>query len=147
VLRDQRFMTGEVPLDTPAQVRAAWQAFAELHGFVDETGLRVPGSPLIEDELELVAHVSDSRWVADCPCGGGIAAWPLHRKGCCLDCGHVFAIKFPPADELPHIVAVLEARPDPRTRYFDPRAGEELIDLKAQNAANGIVFATPSRSS
>lgn len=140
-------MTGMALLSTVQDVRDAWVAFGLEHGWVDaETGLRTPGSALIDaTSSTLEAFVSDSRWLADCPCGGGIASWPEHPHGACLDCGHVYTIRFPAPAELAAAVEVLERRPDPRTRYYDPRAGETVLDLKAENASRAVSF-TGSRA-
>jgi hypothetical protein len=144
VIHDQRTMTGSGLHTTSAEVREVWQLVA-VQGFREAPAAR--RHELLELDTEVEAYVSDSRWVADCPtCGGGIAAWPEHDRGCCLDCGSVVTVMFPPAGELAELERVLLARPR-ENRHWRP--GETVADLKVENVTHGYrpAIAAPSMSS
>jgi hypothetical protein len=122
-------------------VRAYWYRFALEEGFVDaNTGLRKPGNVVV-DERTVLAYISSSRWVADCPnCNAGMAAWPgAHEHACCLDCGHVFTVETP--EDAAEAVAVLTARPEPSTRNWHPQRGETVTDLKVENITRALPLA------
>lgn len=128
-------MYGAVRLDTPEQIRAAWDERARGF-FVErefESGLAdmTVGTPV-------VAYINEGRWVADCPeCNGGIAVWPGMPDACCYDSGHVWTVTFPAVAEIGQAEALLEHRAEPRTRNWIP-AAETIDDLKAENVLRGV---------
>jgi hypothetical protein len=128
VIRDSRHLYGAFQHASTEEVEGAWRVYAADRGrdLTDRT-----------TDTPLDAYVSDSRWVADCPCRGGIACWPAHEKGCCYDCLSVYRIAFP-ADAAA-AVAVLELRPDPATRNWFPDR-EDVASLKVENAVRGERF-------
>lgn len=126
MIRDQRTMLGARRLSTPADVRAFWQAYASRLGV-----------PLVPQDTAVVAYVNESRWVADCPaCNGGMAAWPENAQACCLDCGGVYTLTFPPASDIAKAAAVLEARPTAARNWRPER--EKIAALVAENLARGV---------
>jgi hypothetical protein len=138
MIRDSRTLYGPQPHETAEQIEAHWAWFAEKHGRYNVIlGVREPPSELRQSKQVLQAYVSDSRWVADCPCGGGIGCWPEHDKGCCYDCLTVYRIAFPSPSERAAAETVLLARLEPSTRNWRPDLGEELIDLKVENVTHG----------
>lgn len=135
MIRDQRHMQGAEVLRGREQVRAFWHAFGRKEGFVDErTGLRVPGNPEdLTGSLTALAFVNTSRWVAMCPrCNGGIAAWPEHDDGCCLDCGAIVALVYP--DDPTAGERVLSERP---FQFRNWLPGETVDALVAENVTHG----------
>lgn len=138
MIRDSRTLYGERQHESAEQVEAHWQWFAQEKGRYNPTlGLREPPSDLAYSDQPLEAYVSDSRWVADCPCGGGLGCWPDHEKGCCYDCLTVYPITFPHPKAVATAEAVLLARPEPGTRNWRPHEGETINDLKAENLMHG----------
>lgn len=122
-------MHGRVELSSIDEIVAYWQRFALDPGFIDPVdGLRKPGAALTWNEAgeALVAYVNHSRWVANCPgCGGGIACWPEHGHGACLDCGNVWPIIFPSPRDIAAGSNVLLARPEASTRNWRVDRGED----------------------
>jgi hypothetical protein len=92
------------------------------------------GRALTRSGQTLDAYVSDGRWVADCPCRGGIVASREMAEAACLDCGTVYAIRFP--ENAGEIEAVLLARPRKENQNWRP--GETLADLRSENRNHGI---------
>lgn len=89
-----------------------------------------------ERSQELLAYVSDNRWVADCPdCAGGIAADPTIPEGWCFDCAGVFSITAP--GDYEEAEFVLRHRPA-RNRHWSPLT-ETVLDLRLENAVNGFI--------
>jgi hypothetical protein len=125
-------MHGVTPHETPEQVRAFWEAFAESQ--------RQAGRPfeLRSSRKKLHAYVSDGRWVADCPqCGGGVALWRENPEACCLDCGSVYSkIGWPGEDEVAEAERVLAARPSNQL-HWRPHEGDTVEDLKVENLVRG----------
>jgi Zn ribbon nucleic-acid-binding protein len=118
-IHDQRDVLG--PLTVPHQ-EAHWAQF-----LFDRRFGRVP----VKDARVLTAYVSDNRWVANCPeCNGGIAAWDENPHGCCLDCGHVYVVKFPKDYKIAE--ALLLQRP-PEHRHWMAHLGEPVANLAAEN--------------
>jgi hypothetical protein len=80
--------------------------------------------------------------VADCAggpdgrCAGGIACWPDHETGCCLDCGTIYTIRFPEADEIQEAASALAARPA-ENRNWRPDRGETAKTLRGENITHG----------
>lgn len=137
MIRDSRTLYGPVPHATSEEVEAHWERFAAEVGWWDpNTGVRKPG-PLTYSKASLQAYVSDNRWVAQCPCGGGLGVWPEMDKGCCYDCGTVYTISFPSPAVIAEAEAVLDERPEPSTRNWRPDA-ETPADLKAENVTHGF---------
>lgn len=125
MIRDQRTMIGLRPLANAEEVVEAWRAY-------------VPH--LVEMDTEIFAYVSAGRWVADCAtpgCNGGIACWPEHNRGACLDCGHVYAIVFPGMDERLEGEALLSYRGEDNQNWR-PDKGEKTQMLRAENIAMGL---------
>jgi len=80
-----------------------------------------------ESVRPVVAHVSEGRWVGDCPhCRNGI---PLHRDwptARCAECGGVFPhVQWP--DAFDEIEAVLAVRPMANQNWTDPETVERLV--------------------
>lgn len=119
-LHDQRETLG--PLTVEHQ-RAHWEWFLRERRF---------GRTPIADPRVLTAYCSDNRWVADCPeCNGGVSCWDENPHGCCLDCGHVYVVKFPKDYKI--AAALLEQRP-PGARHWHPHRGETVDQLAEENA-------------
>lgn len=138
MIRDSRTLYGPLRHESIADVEAHWEAFAREHGKFNPTlGVREPPGELAYSDEKLDAYVSDNRWVADCPCGGGIGCWPDHERGCCYDCLTVYPIAFPHEKARATAEAVLLARPDPSTRNWRPHEGETINDLKVENITRG----------
>lgn len=127
-------MIGMTPLESQADVVQAWNSYVShpnFSGFIDGR----PGRDLIEDDREVIAYVSDGRWVADCPqtfCMGGIACWPEHKVACCLDCGHVYKVKFPSKKTREEAELILSQRPL-ENQNWRPDLGEKVRMLAAEN--------------
>jgi hypothetical protein len=86
----------------------------------------------------LPAYVSDNRWVADCPnCGAGIAVWEGQARTPCLECGHEYAIDFPPEAERRRAERILARRPRKHRHWLRDR-GETADTLAAENRAHGV---------
>jgi hypothetical protein len=147
-LRDQREMVavarpaGRVDPgahDTPDDVKAAWEAWGEHQGFAirrrrgdHDTGLR-------HSRETVKAYVSGGSWIADCPgCGGGIACWPGHAKGCCLDCGTVYPVTYPSRAAIGEAEPVLLARPREQQTWYPWE--ETTADLKRENVQRGYAL-------
>lgn len=93
----------------------------------------------------LTPHVSDGRWVVDCPCGSAGLASSEWNVGICADCGTIHPLRFPRDREA--VEAELLARPSPLQRHFFPGkdcatrrglpAGETLASIRRENEARG----------
>jgi hypothetical protein len=94
-------------------------------GRVAETG---------RSDKPVLAYINDSRWVANCECGGG----ELVSEGqemLCGSCGVVSPVKFPTKKKVEQLERLLEVRPV-RSRNWNL---EETVDeLLAQNIEHGI---------
>lgn len=143
-LRDQRHMSGLAYRATPEEVVGFWQQHADDR---EERGLpRYPEAParreLHRSKARVAAYVSDGRWVAACrggpngTCNGGIACWPDHEIGCCLDCGTVYPVEFPHRDTIEDAERVLALRPTEH-RNWRPHEGETPDELAAENLQHG----------
>lgn len=96
----------------------------------------------IMDARHVYAHVSDGRWVANCPqCNGGIACWDENPHGCCLDCGHVYSVRWPEGYKEAELI--LGTRPNPFNRHWHPHLGETLEAIRVET----IVHAAHDRAS
>lgn len=78
-------------------------------------GLR---TQLTRSSTTLPAHVSDGRWVVDCPCGSAGLASHEWGVGICVDCGTIHAVAFPVQRKA--VEETLLARPNPANRHFLP---------------------------
>ncbi len=136
-LRDQRTMVDVMAPNfahkTPEEIEAAWQ------GWVDREGLPIRrrrgdySRELRESRKVVVAYVSGGTWIADCPsCNGGVAAWPYHERGCCLDCGTIYRISYPPQDQIEAAVKILSER-DEHHRHWHVHLGETVDHLEVEN--------------
>lgn len=115
---------------TPEEVEAYWQGWATTN-FFRRDGEYVHG--LLETEETVTAYINQARWVADClHCGGGIATWPAHPRGACLDCGRIYAVSFPQLRVLREGVAILEERNREGAMNWNP-ATETVDDLASEN--------------
>jgi Zn ribbon nucleic-acid-binding protein len=136
-IRDQRGMLGASVHDDLASVDAFLEWWASTQGFVNSPlpdGR--PGVSIVDDQRSVSAYVSDNRWVANCPhCRGGIAVWSENPHGVCLDCGHRYAVDFPPPALLDAAVEVLESRA-PENRHWDPQT-ETVASLVTENVEHG----------
>jgi hypothetical protein len=153
-LRDQRTMTGPWVHQTPEDVVDAWDRWINgherPHPVIAGATEQVAGAGLVhrrrngddtthlrESKKTLVVYVSGGRWIADCPrCNGGIPGWPGHDRGCCLDCGTVYKLAYPPEDEIGEVVALLAIRPEVQRNYWCHR-GETPEQLQVENDAAG----------
>lgn len=98
---------------------------------------------LKESRAPLPAHVSDGRWVFDCPCGSAGLASHEWGRGICVDCGTIHAVAFP--EDRAEVEAALLARPRVVSRHYFPDEAtakqrrlvraETLDDLHAENDA------------
>ena len=114
-LRDQRDMHGAPTIEAQHE---RWADHLARHGLT-----------MTEDRRVVIAYVSDGRWVAQCPeCNGGIACWDENPHGCCLDCGHVYRVKFPADHKIAE--AILLQRPV-NGRHWLP--GEPVVQLEVEN--------------
>jgi hypothetical protein len=140
VIRDQRRMLLGNPAATPRDVEQEWLRYtlsAAFRGFPN----RDYAYTWVEDPAtELVAYVSDERWVADCPhCNGGIALWPgTTHGGACYDCGTVFRqVDYPDEETIVAVEEVFDVRPK-YARHWLRNRGETLAHLQAENIAFGV---------
>lgn len=95
----------------------------------------------------LTPHVSDGRWVVDCPCGSAGLASHEWNIGICVDCGTIHPLRFP--RDRAAVEAELLARPHPLQRHFFPAtesaerrglpAGETLASIRRENNARGVL--------
>lgn len=158
-LRDQRTMVVLTGLrdrhETPEQVREAWELFVrgyEIPGAAPFN--RVPGAGLIarrrvgdystdlrHSDEALTVYVSGGRWIANCPtCNGGVAAWPYHERGCCLDCGTTYPLDYPDEGEIRRAAELLAPRVEAH-RNWHRHVGEGVERLEAENALHPQMLA------
>lgn len=122
LIYDQRHLYPGV--ETPEDARAYCEAFLAAHG----TAARA----IVPDGRTVSARVDAGRWIADCPhCNDGIACWDGNPEGCCLGCGHLYAVRFPPPKIRAEGVAALLERP-PGARFWRPDK-ETPARLRAEN--------------
>ena len=128
-LRDQRSM---VDVSHPAglwstveEVEDAWQRWADREGLTVRRRRGDFSTELRKSRKAIVVHISRGKWIGDCPdCGGGVAGWPLHPHGACLDCGTIFQLEYPTADECRELAQLMQVRPETERNYF-PHLGED----------------------
>ena len=127
MIRDQRHMYFGKNMETPEQVRSLWEKMV-----VAVSAARGEDIRLHDEPDTLTAYVNSNRWVADCPaCNGGIAAWPEHDKGACLDCGGVYSIEFPPAKLIEKADAVLSARKESNRHWYPDTESIERLQAES----------------
>lgn len=111
-----------------AEIEALWRLRSE-RGFE----MRGLATDLLETGETIPAYVNIGRWVAECPgCNGGIACWPDHPRGCCLDCGRVYKIRFPAKRSRERAEKLLLARSQ-LNRNWHPHQRESVSELAAEN--------------
>lgn len=95
------------------------------------------GLSVIPSEDVLVPYINHGRWVADCPCGAGIAINPLWSTAACLDtgCHRTFSHISMPAD-WQELEGALLLRPFLKNRNWTRQ--ETLNDLRVENFARGL---------
>jgi hypothetical protein len=115
-------------------VRAAWQEWANAFGLPARGRTGDFSTDLRRSRKVATVHISAGNWVADCPgCNGGVPGWPGHEDGCCLDCGTIWKLDYPPADEISELVELLAVRPPEQRNYF-PHKGETIEFVRRENA-------------
>lgn len=107
MIRDALAMMGA---STPDELRQRWKDLV-ASGQVDAERLQ----PL---KVTLDAYVNHGRWVCDCVCNGGIACSPDMTDGACLDCGCIFAIRFPAPKVRREGETALGPRPVPQRNWY-----------------------------
>jgi hypothetical protein len=101
------------------------------------------GDPADPVDAPLTAFVNESRWIAQCECGGAEHVDPETRLFMCGSCfnvafGHRWRLVELPNDGTMQLLGtVLLARPEPSTRNWNP--GEKVSDLIAENVAHGLM--------
>jgi hypothetical protein len=122
LILDQRQML----LGVPAGVADADAVTSYWTRFLERKGMQP-----VEDDRKVTAYVNFSRWVANCPeCNGGIACWPEHKQGCCLDCGHVYRVVFPSRPQVELATTAL-LRVPAKQRHWRPDLGQTAADVVA----------------
>lgn len=125
------------------------QGFWHLH----HRGIEPPTVPEMANkgfltEMVLLPFVNDGRWIVVCPgrrCGGAQLASPRWTRFLCVDCNNVdvggqwLSVQWPDDDLIVAGEAALMARPDPKTRNWDP-AGETVGALLVENVEPGGLF-------
>ncbi len=110
----------------------AVEAYWDQH--LDSLGLRP-----FSTGVTVAAYVSDGRWVADCVrCASGVACWPANPKACCLACGALYSVDYPPAAAIVKAEAVLDARAVSGQQNWRPDRGETVADLKVENLTRAV---------
>lgn len=91
----------------------------------------------------VVPRVDHGRWVVDCPfCPSAqYAAWSDPRFWCptcemAENGGRWVSVEWPPEAMVERVEAILEARPEPRSRNW--RTGESVAALRSENRAHGL---------
>jgi hypothetical protein len=129
---------------TVTDVEQAWQQWADKHGFTVRRRRNDFSTGLHSSRKTVVVHISAGKWVADCPdCNGGIAAWPLHERGACLDCGTAFHLAYPSREDCLELAELMAARPE-RARNFFPHKDETIDDARRENAVNRFADERPA---
>ncbi len=85
-------------------------------------------------QTTFVARIEHGRWLADCPCGAGLAVHPEWSEAGCLECGRWGGVAVP--TRWREIETVLVERPALKNRGWIP--GETVEDLDAENVARGV---------
>lgn len=147
-LRDQRTM---VDVTHPQQahrtvedVEAAWQRWADREGLTVRRRQGDYSTDLRRSRKAIVVHISGGKWIGDCPeCRGGVAGWPCHPHGACLDCGTIFKLLYPTPAECLELADLLRVRPERERNYF-PHLGEDIEMVRRENRVNKYGEQAPS---
>lgn len=122
MIRDQSNGYAVGKLGSVKDVQNHWRAFLAEKGLSPRPA-----------EQKVVAYVNDSRWMANCPwCNGGIICWVENPHGCCLGCGRVYEVKFPPSREIREALELLIERPE-HARNWNAHKGETVKELAQEN--------------
>jgi hypothetical protein len=135
--RDQRVMVGVERVEdahgSPEDVERAWAEWARVHGLPSRRRLGDHSVDLRRSRKKLYAGIEGGKWITACPeCNGGVPCWPFHRKGCCLDCGTIYAIDYPTIEEVARISELLRGRPVAQQNYM-PHRGDTVESLAVEN--------------
>lgn len=126
-------MVGDGVHKTVQDVEEAWRKWADQYGLQIRQRRGDYSRDLRESRKALVVYVSGGRWIADCPsCSGGVAAWPGHERGCCLDCGTIYRLTYPPHNQIGQAVRLLAEREE-NQRHWYVHHGETVEKLEAEN--------------
>lgn len=106
---------------TPEQFRRRAQAITARTKVEHEDGV-------------FIARVEHGRWLADCPCGSGVAVHPEWPNAGCLECGRWWPVVLP--SDWKVIEDVLIARPQALNRGW--LIGETVEKLEAENEQRGL---------
>lgn len=115
---------------------------AALRAFWGEWHVKHYGKDLTASDKSLRAYVNAGRWLADCPiCNNGIGLHPLIQQACCIECGIVFGVTFPPAGLMAEAERLLLLRPVAARNWYPNdvtalprgRAGESIDQLEKEN--------------
>lgn len=89
--------------------------------------------------MPIMARIEHNRWLLDCVCGSGVAVQPEWPEAHCLGlgCGRTYTHIVIPADRR-RIEATLSKRPAFTERNWDPRKGESLESLMAEDRVRGL---------
>lgn len=91
-------------------------------------------------ERTVDAYVNWSRWMVDCPCGGAQVISPDDPRFFCIHCFNGgdgwWPVVWPEPAERAAIETLLNRRPDPHTRNWQP--GESVEQLQGENLQHGI---------
>lgn len=134
-LRDQRTM---VDVTHPAgahqtvqDVEEAWERWADREGLPIRRRQGDFSTDLKTSRKTVEVYISGGKWLGNCPnCNGGIPGWPNHPRGCCLDCGTIFQLDYPPEAETLELAKLMSARDEIDRNYFR-HLGETLDDVRA----------------
>lgn len=118
VIIDQRRGYGVPDMNTQDDVASFWNTYVA----------RAFDRPVVEGNGEVVPYINSSRWVADCPCGGGMLAWDKNPYSCCLDCGTKYSVAWQPPSLRSAIIRELASR-HPQNRNWDPRRVDDNGDM------------------
>lgn len=136
-------MVGPAVWQTGADVEAAWRLWIDgdpanieawpPHRLISRERIGDYSRHLRESTTTIAAYISGGKWVADCPtCNGGVAAWPDHPRGCCLDCGTVYTVSFPAAAKIQQAAELLAPR-SVNDSNWHPHRGETIDQLRHEN--------------
>lgn len=90
--------------------------------------------------MPVVARIDHGSWVADCPCGAGMAVEPDWGVALCFGCGAEHSITLPEASDRETLEALLLARPHMKNRNWHP--SESLTSIRNENTQFGLPAVT-----
>lgn len=105
---------------------------------------RPQSPPAPADGLPIVAAVvNHGRWIAECPaCSSAQLVRPDDPRFWCVECRNASAggawLRIVWPDDAAAAEHFLLERPAEATRNYDPRRGEDAVDLAGENALRGI---------